>query len=292
MQEISLNGTLFKLPESWHDVVAIDPDRKKIPELLRHIYVESESGETYHNVLRIVLGYTTKEWGKLMNQFFGRKRSVENMDASSKVMAELLRHLSWMWKGELTVAPFKKIVIHGKDWYLFQEGFLSMTFGELADAYINAQVFIKQLIEGEERLDRLFTTICRPERERPYEDDPKWNGDRREDYNEHLAKIRSELVKGGYTAEKVTVLVYFLGTVKEFFSYFDLFDDDGSSPPIKEDFPGQSMIKNQHLLSEKGIFGNMKETKSANVHDVFQFLEEHRKDVKAEIARNKEANKK
>ena len=85
--------------------------------------------------------------------------------------------------------------------------------------------------------------------------------------------------------------MYFLGSIKVFFSFFDLFNNDGTKPPVPEEYPGQSMIKNQHLLSEKHIFGGMEATKLANVHEVFQYLEEHNKDVKAEIERSKADNR-
>jgi hypothetical protein len=235
-----------------------------------------------------VLGYDERKWSRLMNQFFGRSRTAEKMDASSQALAELLRMLQWMWKSDLTIAPFESFKVDGQDWFIFSEGLKSMSFGELSDAYIHAQAFIKQLIEGEERLDMLVATLCRPKRAGNYKSDPAWNGDDRKDYNEHISQIRAKQLTGQYFEQKVLVLVYFLGSVKDFFSYFDLFNTDGK-PPVPEEFPGQSMIKNQHLLSEKGIFGNMNQTKKANVHEVFQFLEEHSKDVKAEIERNKAA---
>lgn len=285
MQEIVINGSTYEFPEQWTEV-----NRKKLPTLLKNLFVLPESGKTYHELLRIVLGYTPKEWKKIMGRLYGKKSSEENKEQSSEVLSELLRQLSWMWKTDLTVAPFSGFYVNGQRWEVFKEGFLSMSFGELTDAYIHAQVFIKQLIEGEERLDLLVATLCRPKREGDFQNSPEWNGDDREDYNEHIAAKRAKLLAGNFFEQKVLVLVYFLGTVKNFFSFFDLFDDDGSKPPVPEDFPGQSFIKNQHLLSEKSIFGNMSQTKRANVHEVFQFLEEHHKDVKAEIQRNQAKN--
>ncbi|MCE7061249.1 hypothetical protein [Dyadobacter sp. CY343] len=284
MIKISINGQEFDLPENWTEV-----DKKKLPELLRNVFVASESRIAYHNILRVVLGFEQKKWNRLMNQFFGRSSTARNMDASSTALADLLRVLSWMWKSDLTIAPFESFEVDGKDWLLFNDGFRSMSFGELTDAYIHAQAFIKQLIEGEERLNMLVATLCRPKRAGDFKNDPSWNGDDREDYNEHIAQLRSKQIEYAYFEQKVLVLVYFLGSVKNFFSYFDLFENDGT-PPVPDEFPGQSMIKNQHLLSEKSIFGNMSHTKKANVHEVFQFLEEHHKDVKAEIERHKQAN--
>lgn len=282
MQEITLSGQVFKLPENWQEV-----EYKQLPQLLRCLYVLPESGSTYHEIIRICLGYSQKEWKKLMQRFYSRKRTPEQIDQTTEALQVVLSLVSWMWKSELIVPPFKSIQVNGQRWLLFEEGLKSMSFGELTDAYIHAQAFVKQLVEGEERLNLLVATVCRPERSGDYLQDPEWNGDEREEYNEHIVRRRADQLTGILSTEKILVLVYFLGSVKDFFSYFDLVDDDGFAPPVPEEFPGQSLVKNQHLLSQKQVFGSMENTKKANVHEVFQFLEEHHKDVKAEIARSK-----
>jgi hypothetical protein len=285
MLEIFVNKKRVYLPEDWTEV-----PKKDLPELLRLLYVMPESGSTYHEIMRILIGYTPKQWTHTMQYYFGPTMSDDDMDRSAEALQKLLNAVSWMWKGDLTVAPWDGFMVNGKKWLLFESGFKSMTFGELSNAHINAQAFIKQLVEGDERLNMLVATICRPERTGNYKSDPAWNGDPREPYNEHIARYRADQIKDGYIKEKILVLMYFMGSLKEFFSFYDLFDNDSLGPAPAEDYPGQSMIKNQHLLSEKHIFGGMDATKTANVHDVFQFLEEHRKDVKAENERIKAAN--
>lgn len=285
MRAITINGRVYELPETWHEV-----GRKELPELLRLLYVMPENGETYHEILRILLGYTTKQWKGLMVKFFGKKRTEQQRNQSSEGLQQILSVVSWMWKGDLTIPPFDGFVVKGKKWLLFEPGFKSMSFGELSNAHINAQAFIKQLIEGDERLNLLVATVCRPEQAGKYRKDPSWNGDPREAYNEHIARHRADQIKDGFTKEKILVLMYFLGSLKEFFSFYDLFESEASGPATQEEYPGQSLIKNQHLLSEKHIFGSMDATKTANVHEVFQFLEEHRKDIKEQNARIKAQN--
>lgn len=290
MTEIFLNNKRYYLPEVWTEILP-----SQLPDLLTLLYVHPENGSTYLEILRNILGYTERQWQKLMHNYFGPHRSEEQRHDNSLVLQTVLAQLEWMWKGELTANPFPKGFevaggpSHGRRWLLFEEGFKSMTFGEMTNAHIHAQAFINQQVPGEERLDMLVATICRPGYIREYRHAESWNGDHREPYNEHIARSRAELLKGKYVKEKILALMYFLGTQKEFFSFYDLFASDGTGPPEKEDYPGQSMIKNQHLLSEKHIFGGMDDTKTANVHEVFQYLEEHSNDVKARIAKNQAA---
>ncbi|CAG5017778.1 hypothetical protein DYBT9275_05845 [Dyadobacter sp. CECT 9275] len=285
MKKISLNRKVYHLPENWTEV-----KKEDLPVLLRLLYTQPPGGSTYLEILRIALGHTEKEWFKLMRHYFGPKRSESQVNRNANILAETMNLVSWMWQADLIIPPFESFQVNSQPWLLFEEGFKSMSFGEMADAHIHAQAFIKQLIAGEQRLNLLVASVCRPELSGDYKSDPEWNGDRREPYNEHVTRLRAESLNDNYAAEKILVLMYFLGSLKEFFSFYDLFENDGSAPPVAEDYPGQSLVKNQHLLSEKHIFGGMSATKAANVHEVFQFLEEHRKDIKAQNQRSKQAH--
>lgn len=285
MQIITLNGTDFHIAETWQEV-----DSKKLPSILSLLYVHPENGTTYLEVLRILLDFSPKKWRKLIAHFYSNNRSIQDIEETTTTFQAILQKVSWMWKGDLTRRPFEGFNVNGQCWLVFEEGFKSMSFGELSNAHINAQAFIKQLVVGEERLNVLAATLCRPARKGDFDTDPNWNGDPRQNYNEHIARHRAEMLEGSFLNEKILVLMYFLGTLKEFFSYYDLFESDTSGPAPQEDYPGQSMIKNQHLLSEKHIFGGMEATKLANVHEVFQFLEEHKKDIKHQNEQIKKQN--
>jgi hypothetical protein len=280
MKDIILGNQGFRLPENWQEV-----DRRLLPRLLRLLYVLPETGETYHELLRISLGYTPRQWGRLMNHFLGPDRSDAQREASALALADTLNQIGWMWRADLTVRPFASVTAGGEqEWLVFEENFRSMSFGEMTDAYIHAQAYIKQLEAGDRRLDLLIATIARPERAGDYANDPAWNGDRREDYNPHLSTRRAELAGLVPWEQKIGLLMYFIGSAKDFMARFDIWADDGAAPPTEESFPGQSLLKNQHLLSEKGVFGTMKETKAENVYEIFQFLEEHHQDLKQAAA--------
>lgn len=286
MKQISLNSKSYNLPESW-----IEVPKELLPDLLTQLYALPESGTTYHTLLRLTLGYSEKMWAKLMKHYFSTKLTEEQREANAEVLAEVLRLISWMWKEELTIKPFESITLQGMTYLLPDENFLTMTYGELSDANIHSRAFVEQLVEGEERLNYLLATICRPERSLDKflknAQLENWNGDKREIYNEHIARLRVKVWEAAPYDQKIIVLMYFLGTLKHFLSLFDIWQGDGSGPAPEDEYPGQSWIKNQHLLAEKHIFGGMKDTKSANVHEVFSFLEEHSKDIKQRIAQEK-----
>lgn len=281
MKEIYLNSRKYQLPESWQEV-----DSDLLPQLLVFLYVHPESGATYHEILRLVLGYSPAEWQKLMRHYFAPTLEELQREINAMVLQEVLQLISWMWTQELTKKPFEYVLVGGIAHLLPDEEFRTVSFGELSDAYIHSRAFIEQLVEGDERLNYLMATICRPEwGGDDYKNDLGWNGDARQPYNEHIAKARAKDWDNVPYETRIVVLMYFLGTLKTFLGMFDIWQGDG--PASEEEYPGQSWIKNQHLLAEKHIFGGMAPTKAANVHEVFSFLEENSKDIKRKIEQEK-----
>jgi hypothetical protein len=283
MIEITFNGKEHSLPENWEEVPS-----DKMRKVLELVFATPESGESYHKLLRLLLGYSERNWQKFMHQFFNTKVAEDKREKNAETLQELLHLMSWMWRENMTKKPFECIYADGREYYLFEESFKTMSFGEMTDAYIHAQAFIQQIEEGESRLNKLVATVCRPKRFVGRKSN--WNGDIREPYNSFIAEGNADSFADVPMEQRVLILVYFLGTLKDFLGYYDIFDDDDGSPASPEEYPGQSYIKNQHLLAEKGIFGNMDATKAANIHEVFLFLEENKKDIQERIKRQKLAD--
>ncbi len=284
MIEITFNGKDYPLPETWEEVPVANMQR-----VLEIVFASSESGKTYHELLRNVLNIPEKSWNKMLQQFFNNKVVHDTREKNAEVLQELLHLISWMWRENMTKQPFEFLEVDGKEYYLFEEKFKTMSFGEMTDAYINAHAFIQQLEEGEGRLNQLLAIVCRPKRFTFGAKKTDWNGDKRETYNAFVSEGKADLFNAVAIEKRILVLVYFLGSLKEFLTFYDTFDNN-AGPSQEEEYPGQSYIKNQHLLAEKGIFGNMVQTKAANLHDVFLFLEENKKDIEEQIKRQKAAN--
>jgi hypothetical protein len=194
-----------------------------------------------------------------------------------------------MWLKPVDKQPFAELMIDGHAYLLPEPEFMSLSYGELTDLYIHLQAFIEQIIPGDERLNYLVATACRPRRRRGYTMDASWNGDHREDYNEFIARERVKLIARVDYRQRMMVMLYVATHIKNIMARYALFSADTGTSKREdtEAYAGQGFIKNQHLLAEKGIFGNLKQTQQANAHEVMLFLEEHHNDLLKQQADSK-----
>ncbi|KAB7728025.1 hypothetical protein F5984_19920 [Rudanella paleaurantiibacter] len=275
MQQIELDGVSYNLPEAWDEV---GPDQ--IARLINLVYLTPESGKMYHALIQLALNIRPKAWRKLHQKHFSPNLPESVRWKNAEVLQTIVAQLQWLWLKPMHRQPFPSIQVNGKAWLLPEEGFKTMNFGELTDLYIHMQAFIQQTVPGYERLNYLVATACRPRRGRGYTLRPDWNGDHREPYNEFVVRERvAEVAKLDFSTRSA-VLLYVASNIKNVLSGYELFDPDATAEPVEEGerYAGQGFIKNAHLLAEKHIFGNLKQTQDANLHEVLLFLEEHRAD--------------
>ncbi|GAB4050406.1 hypothetical protein [Spirosoma litoris] len=281
MLTIEFAGSSYQLPESWSEV---DPER--LPQLLQLTFFTPPTPDSFHETLRLTLGIRQKVWKKLMQTHFGPGVGKKAKQANAVVLHTLKHQLRWMQKEAIHKQPFATLELDfGHTWLLPETDFLTMSFGELTDAYIHFLIWIRQLIQGDEHLDLLVATLCRPARTGDYQAAPGWNGDHREPYNEFNAKERAKLLAAIEPGLKMAVLLFFVGNLEKVMGRYELSGGEAGEP---DQYPGQAWVKNSHLLAAKGIFGNLDQTKAANLHDVLLFLEENRKDILAEIEHRKQ----
>lgn len=275
MRIITFDGINYQLPESWEEVNA-----ERLPKLIELIYLMPVSGKMYHALIQQALNIKPKAWKKLHKRHFSPKLPDWVRRQNAEVLAQLVSWLSWMWLKPMNKQPFAELIVDKHAWLLAEPDFMSMSYGELTDLYIHLQAYVEQTVPGEERLNYLVATACRPRRARGYTTDPSWNGDHREDYNEFIVRERVKLVAKVDQKKRIAVMIYVASSIKTLMSKYELFgsSSNSSSQEEPEAYGGQGFIKNAHLLAEKGIFGNLKQTQQANVHEVLLFLEEHRND--------------
>lgn len=287
MQAIWIADKVYQFPQKWEEV-----PRKNLPKLIELVYLKGDAGTSYHEILRIVMRKTDKGWAKFCNKYFGMHLVKRVREANALVLHDAFRALTWMYSEAMDVKPFDYISLGGNDTYILPDpDFYALSFGELSDAYVHTQAYVKQLIPGEERLNLLVATLCRPAQKGNYSNDPNWNGDSREPYNEFVAKERAKIFETECDpVMKTEVLIYFAACLNNLFESYDIFSDDENS--VGEDYPGQGLFKNQHLLAQKGIYTGLNGVKQANVHEVLLFLQEHKADIMEQIEREKTRNDK
>lgn len=283
MKAIWIADKVYQFPEKWEEVT-----KKDLPKLIELVYLKGDAGESFHEILKIVMRKTDRSWAKFCSKYFGKQLVARVREANALVLHDAFRALSWMYSEAMDVKPFDYLFFEGENYYLPDPDFYALSFGELSDAYVHTQAYVKQLIPGDERLNLLVATVCRPLQTGNYANDPNWNGDHREQYNEFVAKERAKKLAKLSIVEKTEVLIYFAACLNKLFESYDIFSDDENSGG--EDYPGQGLFKNQHLLAQKGIYTGLNGVKQANVHEVLLFLQEHKADIMEQIEREKTRN--
>ena len=274
MSRVELDGVGYDLPQTWDDIPA-----SRLPRLLEQVYLVPESGRMYHELIKLSLGISDKVWRKLHKRHFGPRLTDDVRRKNAEVLQQLVGELAWLWEEPMTRPPFSELSLPGQlAMVLPDEGFTTMGFGELTDLYTHLETYTRQ--NESERLDYLVATVLRPRRRDNYLNQPDWNGDVREPYNEFLARERVPLVAKLPFPTKLNILLFVAANIKTVMGRYQLFDrTETQGADAGETYPGQAFIKNQHMLAEKGIFGNLRQTQAANCHEVLLFLEEHRADL-------------
>lgn len=274
MRTIQLDGVSYPFPQNWAEV---SPDQ--LPKLIRLVYLTPENGKMYHELLQALLGIKPKAWKKLHQKHFNPRLSDAVRKKNAIALHDLVFLGRWVWQEPMTERPFEALMVEKEEWLLPETGFITVSYGELADLYVHLQAYITQQEAGEGELDYLVATACRPARPADQLSHPDWDGDHRERYNEFIVRERVRRLKKVPFEKKLAVLLFVASTIQTVLGKYTLFDAaDKKNAGSAESYTGQGFIKNTHLLAEKGIFGNLKQTQQANAHEVLLFLEEHRAD--------------
>jgi hypothetical protein len=279
MQIIEIEGKAYNFPTCWDDL-----KKKDIPDMIELVFLRGETGQTYHELLRIAMGATSLQYAQFCKRHFSKTLPEKVREANGVVLHELFMQLAWVYEQPMNILPFESYNHNYTEYILPDPDFYAITFAELSDAYIHMQAYVKQVIAGDERLNLLVATLCRPKRQG--EMTPDWNGDHREPYNEFISKERSKEVAKWPDVIKVAVLIYYAACLQKMLGGYDI---GGDSSGGEEDYIGQGFIKNQHLLAN-GIYGTLDNVKKANAHEVLLALHENKKDAIEARKRQKDDN--
>ncbi len=276
MKQIVLNNENFIIPSNWAEI-----EESLFPKIIEKAFGANIIASKLE-IVRILLKISKREWAVFNEHFFGSQLSSKRIEENTDTMQALIRQLNWIWEEPLSKQPFKSIRTDKDELFLPQEDFETMSWGELQDALVYYEAYVKQVEEGDKYLNLLLSTICRPKQKEEEWLSANWNGDYRVAYNEFHAKMRADDFKSVPFEKKMPILLFFAGTVKTIFNRYEIFSSkQNEDTDSTEEYPGQNFEKNTHLLAEKGIFGNYDQTRQKNCHNVLIFLEENKKDIEA-----------
>ena len=122
-----------------------------------------------------------------------------------------------------------------------------------------------------------MASLCRPAAAGIDENDPKWDGQRRERYNSKLAEARALELADLPLAVKIVVLHRFLDAERFIHrAYADLFkkpelagDSDGPAPKPRPTGDGTQVLEILADLAENGTYGTYDQVAYTSLHTVF-----------------------
>ena len=149
------------------------------------------------------------------------KRGDERFLLSAIVVQELIGYTDFLLKeSELTRNLLEWIKVDGRKYYGPADGFYNMTFEEWT--------YCEQSYAGYSRsknindLNKMLAVMYRPEVEGYDPDDVRFNGDRREVFNDFLIDRRIEIMKLTSNRIRFAVLLYFQGCQRLLIDKFPL----------------------------------------------------------------------
>jgi hypothetical protein len=190
---------------------------------------------------------------------------------------DLLTLVAWVWREEVSPDQLTEFRHRGRVYLVPAPRLADAVLIEWAMAKVYFQQFARPKSPSPQALDQLVATLCRPARADldVVQQDPGWDGQRRERYNAKLAEARAKELADAPLAVKVLVLHHFLAALRFVHrAYPDLWRKPGPEPegpaaPKPKHSDGTEVLELLHNLAEKGTYGTYEATAYINVHTIF-----------------------
>jgi hypothetical protein len=188
---------------------------------------------------------------------------------------DVCAQVGWAWK--LEGAALTQFEHRGRTYLLPEAKLLDAVLVEYALASLYFHLFAKPKTPQLTALDSLVATLCRPAVPGLDENDPAWDGQRREKYNAKLAEARALELADLPLALKMVVLHRFLDAERYIHqAYADLFSKAAPVPegqgPGGRPTPtgdGTQVLEVLADLAEQGTYGTYEQVSYTRVHTVF-----------------------
>lgn len=192
---------------------------------------------------------------------------------TSDQLWDVLCLVGWAWQlEESAVAQFEH---RGRVYLLPEPQLLDAVLVEYAMASVYFHLFAKPTAPQPRALDQLVATLCRPAAAGIDENDPQWDGQRREKYNGKLAEARARELANLPLALKIVVLHRFLAAERFIHrNYADLYKKpepagEGPAPKPRPAGDGTQALEVLADLAEQGTYGTYEQASYTRLHTVF-----------------------
>jgi len=251
MIRFRLDGRPHAVPEGWSELTG--------PQLLAaapHLVADSVAAR-----LAVVRAWCPKL----------RAQDVRRLTADQ--LWDVLSLVGWAWK--LDAAVLTAFEHRGRVYLLPEPQLLDAVLVEYAMASVYFHLFTKPQHPQPQALDQLVATLCRPAAAGLDENDPNWDGQRRERYNSKLAEARALELANLPLAIKVVVLHQFLAAERFIHrAYADLYKKpepagEGPTPKPRPAGDGTQALEVLTDLAERGTYGTYEQAGFTRLHTVF-----------------------
>ncbi|MDB5270082.1 MAG: hypothetical protein JWP58_3122 [Hymenobacter sp.] len=250
MIRFRLNDRLHSLPEAWPELTA-GQLLAAAPYLV---------ADTVANRLAVVRAWCPKV----------RDREVRKLTPDQ--LWDLCAQVGWAWK--LEGAALTHFEHRGRTYLLPEPNLTDAVLVEYAMASVYFHLFARPKAPQAQALDQLVATLCRPAAAGVDENDPAWDGQRREKYNSKLAEARALELVDLPLALKMVVLHRFLAAERFIHrNYADLYQKpqkpvgpDAKPAPTGD---GTQVLEIVADLAETGTYGTYEQVSFTRLHTVY-----------------------
>lgn len=275
----------YSVPETWNELT-----KNQLLTFCRYANALGTPEQARVVLLNKMIGIPPVAIARLLDDVAGRTK-----------LAQLTGLLNFLYEentpggAPLTknLQPVLRCRYKQRTWYGPADDFLNLRWNEfmVADQYHTVYVRTRE----ERHLDYLVATLYRPQRPGHKPDSPDYQGDRREDFNQHLLDRRVRTMARVSTPKKLAAYYFYVGCRSQLVrDYPDIFEGDGQRGAApREAAPGEAAGQSggpprgqtsdwldllRNLPSDK--FGTLEQLETQHVHATLELASRMMRDAK------------
>lgn len=239
----------YQVPDSWEQLTPA-----QLLQLIPLVFCLEQSTFARVNALKILLPLNAWTWQRIQ----------------AEQVYDMLDVVKWLWTKPLAQTPISSFDHEGITYHLPDGRFKNVSGIEFAmtDFYFRRFCRPKPDLLA---LDKLIATLCRPLAAGLNENDPFWNGDKRERYNAAIVDRRALAFASLPVGIKVLVMQYTAANIAEIQrQYHKIFEPAGKSAGPASSVP--PWLACMFDLAEKQVFGSWEMTCHTPIHTLLLYL--------------------